>query len=164
MSRREFALVTVALAVAVTAVGCGSGKPEPRKPTAAEEKVRDAYLAYWAALLQANEKSDAELPQLLQRAAGEQLTVAQSGIERSKKDGIVAKGTVGHDVREIGLTGSIAYVVDCVDLREWTQYNAGTDVVRPGQLRDRPPTLGRFTLAQRDGSWLVTQTREIGSC
>jgi hypothetical protein len=160
---RAVAAVAVVLA-ALTACGTDPPVDDTAQLTDAEKQVRTDYLAYWDALLRANAVSDPEFADLLAHAGGEQLAAARAGIAQSKKGGIVAKGTVDHDVREVRLEGDLAYVVDCVDLRNWLQYSISTGAVVPDQYVDRPKQLGQFTLAPRDGAWLVTQTREAGSC
>ena len=133
-------------------------------PSAEQQGVRQAYLAYWDSLLAANADTAADRPALAAHAAGNQLSVVRAAVDRLRAQGVVARGPVGHAIRDVEIRPGLAYLVDCVDLHGWIQYEAASGAVRPGQLIDRPSQLARYTLARRDGEWLVTDSTTAGSC
>ncbi|MFC3452316.1 hypothetical protein [Amycolatopsis speibonae] len=148
--------------VLVAAAACAETKADPMTPR--HRQVKQDYLAYWDAMLRANAVSDPDSPALGERTAGRQLALVRTALTRARETGIVAKGKVGHDLREISVDRARASVVDCVTIKDWIQYDAKTDTVKADQLFARPNQLVRYTLAPRGNGWLVTDYQDMGTC
>lgn len=173
---RSPAMRVVALALTMSAIlpaitGCETAETNPRSTTtpagslsSAQEQVKRDYLAYWDAMLRASATSDAEATGLADHAAGQQLTRARRNLSVARADGIVARGNVDHQIRDVTIDNALAHIVDCVDTRKWLQYDAATGELRRGQLTEHPKELGRFVLAPREGTWFVTDIQELGGC
>ncbi|MFB7613961.1 hypothetical protein [Kitasatospora sp. NPDC056181] len=167
--------LVAAVLVAAGVSGCGKdsgqdaaagGQP---KWTAEQDTVRKDYLAYWDSLLQANanpgkDGSGADGAGLPERAAGNQLAQLRQNLQALGTRNLVAKGPVDHTVRGIEVRAQTAALEDCVAVRKWLQYDATSGQQDPGQLVDRPNQLAHYTLAQRDGHWLVTDSQVLGPC
>lgn len=142
------------------AVGC-SGKPAPAGGEAAV--VRQAYLEYWQALISANSVPDPYSAVLSQHAASSQLALLESNLSIDVRSRIYAAGSVSHNIRSVNVQGTIAYVVDCVDLNKWLLYRQRSRTLIP-QLRARPRQLAIFTLATNGRVWKVTKSEVYGNC
>ncbi|MBD0672197.1 hypothetical protein [Streptomyces sp. CBMA156] len=151
--------------------GSGSGSGDHGAGTSADgswtpqqDQVRQRYLAYWDGLLQANANGDADAPALAGTTASNQLNLVRQNVTHLRDQGAVARGTVGHAVRGISVQDGVATLVDCVDIRAWIQYDLATGAQRTGQLIDRPNQLTSYTLALKDGQWMVTDSKSTGTC
>ncbi|MGW3038541.1 hypothetical protein ACWC9T_00515 [Kitasatospora sp. NPDC001159] len=171
ISRKRVLLPLGLLAAAACGVGFLVGGPGSDTDahgdaawTPQQEQVRQRYLAYWDALLQANATGDADSPALAGTAASNQLNLVRQNVTHLRGQGAVAKGAVGHAVRGISVQDGVATLVDCVDVKNWIQYDLATGAQRSGQLIDRPSQLGSYTLALKDGQWMVTDSRSGGTC
>lgn len=158
--------VAAVVALFLAATGCGgrTGDAAQSSRSAEAQKVRADYLAYWDAFLKTSTTSDPNSVELANHAAGGQLIVLKQNLASSRELGIVAKGEVKHQIRDTRVDGLLAYVLDCVDVKDWVQYDAKTGDVVPGQWLDRPSQLARFILAPRDGQWLVTGNDFLRQC
>ncbi|MFE6049591.1 hypothetical protein ACFQ6N_02415 [Kitasatospora sp. NPDC056446] len=174
--RRKRALLLLGLLVAAAcAVGFLVGSPG-RAPgrsadavadgswTPQQDQVRQSYFAYWEALLKANASGESDTPELALVAASNQLSLVRQNVAHLRDQGAVAMGSVGHTVRGISLQDGVATLVDCVDVRSWIQYDLATGAQRSGQLIDRPNQLTSYTLALKDGQWMVTDSKSAGTC
>ena len=159
-------VVGVALTVLVIVSACGGTGADRKGPALSAEQrtVRHDYLAYWDAMLHANAVSDPDAAELATRAAGRQLSLVRENLAHAREQGIIAKGTVGHQIRQVSVVERLGYVVDCVDVNQWLQYEVASGVLKKDQLLQRPKQLAKFVLAPRDGAWLVTDTEELGGC
>ncbi|MFF2144398.1 hypothetical protein [Kitasatospora sp. NPDC058190] len=168
LSRKRVLLPLGLLVAGACGVGFLVGGPDHSRAdtswTPQQDQVRQRYLAYWDALLQANASGDADAPALAGAAASNQLNVVRQNVEHLHGQGAVARGTVGHAVRGISVEDGVATLVDCVDVRNWVQYDLATGAQRTGQIIDRPNQLASYTLALKDGQWMVTDSKTGGTC
>ncbi|MEK2488170.1 hypothetical protein WN990_01265 [Kitasatospora purpeofusca] len=125
-------------------------------------RVQQDYSDYWKAMLAANESGDSSA--LADHAAGEQLEILRANLTALTAAGLVAKGSVDHQIRSITVDGNLATLMDCIDVDKWIQYEARSGRVQPGQLMDRPKQLASYTFAPRDGRWLVTRSEVLSEC
>jgi|HubBroStandDraft_1064217.scaffolds.fasta_scaffold65932_3 hypothetical protein len=141
------------------ATGHGTG----RQHTPGSVTVRQDYLAYWKSLIAANSIPDPGSPLLARHTASSQLALLRRNLSIDVSTHIYAAGSVSHDIRSIRVQGTVAYVVDCVNVDSWLLYRQHTRTLIP-QLKKRPPQLAMFTLAKAGRIWKVTESTVYGDC
>jgi hypothetical protein len=152
----------------------GAGRPRtsaasrpPTSPAAvARQEALSAYLALWDGYVVAARTADADSPLLIRHASGAALKQLVDGLERMRRQGIVAKGEPTHDARVTTLVPrnrpTQAKVVDCSAAENWITYTrSGT---RTGDRAGRHHI--EALVAMVDGSWKVTElaVQGVGSC
>ena len=159
------ATVTLLAAGAASALvsGCAAHAATP-PPSPATTQVRSDYLAYWSALLHTSTSENPNDTGLKAHAASTMLATLQYNLALSRRQFLVAKGQVGHDITGISIDAGIATLTDCVNVDPWLLYDARTGKLKAGQLKARPHQLGVYTLARRDGTCVVTNDQVAGTC
>ncbi len=153
------AIGALAACLLLTAViSCGTNHEPPASAT-----VRQDYLAYWDSLIAANSIPDPGSPLLARHAASSQLAMLRRDLSIDVRTHIYAAGRVAHHIRSVTVKGTLAYVVDCVNLDDWLLYRQHTRTLIP-QLKKRPRQLAMFTLAQDGRIWKVTESTVYGNC
>ncbi|MDG4856774.1 hypothetical protein P8605_01095 [Streptomyces sp. T-3] len=121
----------------------------------------------WEDMTVASHTADPEHPRLDDHAADGALQLLEFGLEKTRKEKLVAKGAPKVDPRIVSASPSaeptVVKLVDCVDSTNWLQYKGN------GELKDDVPGghgKAEATVTYRKGRWLVTQlyAHASGSC
>ncbi|MGW1808165.1 hypothetical protein [Streptomyces sp. NPDC002078] len=134
-----------------------------RKPEAQNGDALGAYRAMWRDLARASQTSDPASPLLDDHATGGALALMRYGLRKSRKEGLVSKGSPKADPHVVRASANKVVLEDCVDDSGWLLYKAN------GELKDDVPgghVRTEATVRRVEGAWKVTDlyAHETGSC
>lgn len=171
-TRRLPALTLALMACAALLTACGDDDPEPAglptlssAPSAtpdAEAAVEAAYRGYQKATEEIAASGNPSPAILRPYATAERAQKTAEDLALLIDDGFRIVGTQKIDVRSVTIDGENATLEACVDPTKWITVKKG-ETPAP-QEKGLAPGLAEVDLVQQGGKWLVSGSKEGGTC